>query len=278
MSYDVAFDDAFARLSAGAEGKPKGSLCEGDLFPKRRLRNSPEYGNEVVLGGPFDGNADEFKDFEDKLIKDTTNGAMTWMCGDTLKEYAKHTEGLFGKINKKRDRFGLYRATISATQSGTTCDQVIAFILYRDTTIDKTRFVHVDLICRGDRVDDESTKRAFVPGSALHQYMQDTVVVESTSTDGVDRVQFSLDSVETAIPIYEKWGYSTLRFNRKEGRVENKTLNATPMVKVFEREDGAESRFVLVDRATRAFKLSMTEKRVNFVDSVYGKVDVVVLK
>ena len=128
MSYDFAFDDAFARLSAGGEGKPKGSLCGDDRFPKRRLRDGPEYGNEVVLGGPFDGNADEFKDFEDKLIKDTANGAVTWMCGETLKEYAKHAQGLSDKINKKRDTFGLYRATISATKSGTTCDQVIAII------------------------------------------------------------------------------------------------------------------------------------------------------
>ena len=69
MSYDIALDDAFARLSAGGEVNPKGSLCDDDRFPKRRLRNSPEYGNEVVLGGPFDGNADEFKDFENKLIR-----------------------------------------------------------------------------------------------------------------------------------------------------------------------------------------------------------------
>lgn len=270
MSYDIYIEGGPAPPAESSVG-----LCAEALYPKRSLRRSPKYGKEVTLGGPFDGNTTEFKDFEEKVLKTDSNASLEWMCSDTLKKYVQSEGGLLEKIDDKRDSFGLYRATIPATVSGKdACGQVLAFILYRDTTVGDTRFVHVDLICRGDRVEDERTKHAFVPGKVLHQYMEDAVV-DSTPSN-IARVQFSLDSVPGAIETYEKWGYSTIVY--KNQPVNNEVLNARPMVKVFERSQNVSNGsgiFVPFDGKTHAFKLNRLKEDVNFEDSDYGKVVVV---
>lgn len=271
MSYDIYIEGGPAPPTESSVG-----LCAEARYPKRSFRRSPKYGKEVTLGGPFDGNTTEFKDFEEKVLKTDSNASLEWMCSDTLKKYVRNEGGLLKKINEKRDSFGLYRATIPATMSGKdACGQVLAFILYRDTTVRKTRFVHVDLICRGDRVEDERTKHAFVPGKVLHQYMEDAVVDSTPSS--IDRVQFSLDSVPGAIETYEKWGYSTIVYKNNR-TVNNEVLNAKPMVKVFERSQNVSNgsgTFVPFDGKTHAFKLKRIKKSVNFTNSVYGKVEVV---
>lgn len=270
MSYDFAFDEAFARLSAGDSGT--NGLCAAGIYPKRGLRSSPEYSRDgVTIRGPFGGNSPEFSEFEKNVLNPSHRATLGWLCSDRkLVGYVHNEWGVLDKIKAKRSEFGLYRATISAKhEDGNACDQVLAFILYRETEKENTRFVHVDLICRGPRTGDEKTGHAFVPGKKLHEYMENNVL--KTTNRGIDRVQFSLDSVQNAIEVYKTWGYSTINFVNNQGPVENEVWGAWPMVKVFDKgEDGT---LDLVK--TQGFTLTKPRKCINFFDSDYGRVAIV---
>lgn len=238
----------------------------------------------MTLKGPFDGNAYEFEEFE-KVLNSNNNGSLNWMCEDgDLVTYVR--KNILLKIEDNRNDFGLCLATIPATKTTKktddakevdTCDQPLAFILYRDTMVGDTRFVHVDIICRGRNVKDSP---AFVSGRTLYQYAEDAIV-QSTS-DGVARVQFSLDSIDTAMEIYETWGYSAINHaNDYDKRVYNDKTRATPMVKVLERTIDEKMRafmikgfaFIPVDGGTHAFRVN--REKVDFGNSNYGRVDVI---
>jgi len=261
----------------------RGKLCTDDRHVDRETRNTiTTYDGEMTPKGPFDGNAVEFKEFEEKVLK-KNSGSLNWMCEDNaLVRYVRNN--ILLKIEDNRNDFGVCLATIPATKTTKnpdaeevdTCDQPLAFILYRDTMVGDTRFVHVDLVCRGRNGKDSS---AFVSGRTLYQYAEDAIV-ESTS-DGVARVQFSLDSIDTAIQIYKKWGYSTINYaNDYDNRVYNEMTEAMPMVKVLERTVDEKMRafmikgfvFIPVDGGTHAFRVN--REKVDFGNSNYGRVDV----
>ena len=282
-------DLAFARLSAGDREPPNlgAGLCADDRHEPRetRTRNTAAttaYDGEMTLNGPFGGNTDEFKEFEKKVLVQKNNGSLRWMCGNDagLVNYVRGLNGLLKNIREERSVFGLFLATIPVTKTAAndTCDQPLAFILYRDTTTGDTRLVHVDLVCRGKINDTKSG--AFVRGSDLYRHAEDAIL-ESTSDD-VARVQFSLDSIESARTTYERWGYSNITYANGYTPAYNEKTKAWPMTKVFERTADEKMRaFVLkvfartfdpVDGNTHAFRVN--EGNLNFDNSNYGRVDV----
>lgn len=201
-----------------------------------RTRNRNTHDQTVEIQGPYARNTDEFEDFLKNILK--LGGVLPWLCTDELRKYTRYKGGLISKID---DRFKLYRSGVKRTDG---CFQVLAFLLFKVETDESDKnnvlYVNSELVCRGIPAAD--AKLPETRGQALHDRFQKDMLIYANK-EKIEKVIFSLDSVESAMKTYQRWGYSNVLYKKNNKRkksyetyetLEVNTENgAIPMVKIF---------------------------------------------
>ena len=226
------------------------------------------HANDIQLRGPYGSTSEEYKDFVDTVIKtDNLNNdkiTLPFMCSKVLSDYARSDDSSIQKmVDPPPDQgysFGIYEATVPATTNGFRCLQPIGCIIFRelhppslgefgDAT---TLYVHIELICRAKAVDMADGQKIQISGKQMWEGMQKGVLGDVSgwikSVTGIkrkgdiNRIQFSLDSIQDAIKAYEKWGFTSLRgINPTTPLLEHPVNKAFPMVKIFNKSKTTET-------------------------------------
>lgn len=195
------------------------TLCEADHTPTAQRRGPStrtrgqakrqivEVVPEARITGPhFPGGADGvFDTFVETVLKSKTN-ALRWMCRDKFAERDGYVRGEEGIVNSAASKLpvGVF---ISSTRvdfaDAAQCDQPVGFLMFREVKgapRTKTRYVHIDLLCHGERTDYYKSKG----GLSLIAAMEAHFVRDTTA----DTLQFSLEAADDGsgklVDTYEK--------------------------------------------------------------------------
>jgi hypothetical protein len=221
----------------------------------RQTRNRPTHDQEVKIEGPYDHSTEEFKDFLNNILKE--GHLLPWLCTNELRDYVRVEGGLVSKLD---DRFMLYRSGVEKKDKDK-CFQVLAFLLLKVIETDTRAYVNTELVCRG-QVPSEA-KIPNTRGRALHDRLQEDML-RHADEKRIKTVVFSLDSVESAMATYKKWGYSEVIVSSLLTLKMNKENGAIPMVKIFVKE---EKKWRNIEPAKYYFICDYDE--IDFKNSVY---------
>lgn len=250
-AYVAAADDASEPLTLCKADHTPTALSRG---PSTRTRGqSKRQAVEVVpearnTGPHFPGTDGVFEDFVKTVMQSNTN-ALRWMCRDKFSERDGYVRGQGGIAQTTlavgsgarvaltpAASFGVF---ISSTRvdfkDAVRCDQPVGFLMFREVKgapRTKTRYVHIDLLCHGEKTDYYKSKGGLSLIAAMEAYF----VRETTTGD----LQFSLEAADDGsgklIDVYEKRaGFKKVYEFRYPIRVHYRSGGLPVMVKKYAR-------------------------------------------
>lgn len=254
-AYVAAADDASEPLTLCKADHTPTALSRG---PSTRTRGqSKRQAVEVVpearnTGPHFPGTDGVFEDFVKTVMQSNTN-ALRWMCRDKFAERDGYVRGQGGIAQTTlavgsgarvaltpAASFGVF---ISSTRvdfkDAVRCDQPVGFLMFREVKgapRTKTRYVHIDLLCHGERTDYYKSKGGLSLIAAMEAYF-----VRGTT---IGDVQFSLEAADDGsgklVDVYEKRAgfkkvYGRHTFESVSKRVHYRSGGLPVMVKKYAR-------------------------------------------
>lgn len=205
----------------------------------------------VVLWGPYLQTHPSFWTFVNTVLKpsETTNGKtddLTRLCSDRLVDYVRaEKHGLVKKMSPDASMTPEKRQIIADARGredggvdqrvlvvSTERDKVVGFLLAREMYSPSdvslaTLTVHVDLVCRDE--DNEAAR-----GRPMFERLKKWYL---SSPGDLGTIRFTLDAIDTAIGLYEKWEFSRI-LNMKNTDSTNGDNGAFPMMHGLVREGG----------------------------------------